>query len=283
VTVRAVALDLDGTLFGARDVVSDRNRAAVQAVRARGWHVVLATARWYQLAERTAMHLGLDDPVIACSGAEVRRLRDGADLFDVRLPEGFSAALYGLIDSAEGAAAGGMTMVYQHRDVLLRGAARPASPSVPELRWVPDLSAADRLPRAVVIFSAGLQALAREALFGTWQHDVRFLASVMSSGAEALTLTGSGADKGVALGVACADLGIELSEVVAIGDSETDIEMFRVAGAGVAMGQAPEVVRDEATWVTASNVDDGVAVALERLLDEARPTTRDDVHAPHNR
>ena len=34
-----------------------------------------------------------------------------------------------------------------------------------------------------------------------------------------------------ALGVACADLEIPLSEVVAMGDSETDIEMFNVAGA----------------------------------------------------
>ena len=38
---------------------------------------MLATARWYQLAARTAHELGLVDPVVACSGAEVRRLTDG--------------------------------------------------------------------------------------------------------------------------------------------------------------------------------------------------------------
>ena len=68
-------------------------RAVGAAVDA-GWSVVLATARWYQLAERTARSLGLVDPVIACSGAEVRRLRDGVDLLDVRLPAAFTAELY---------------------------------------------------------------------------------------------------------------------------------------------------------------------------------------------
>lgn len=128
-------------------MVSARNRAAVQAVLKRGWHVVLATARWYQLAERTARDLLLTDPVIACSGAEVRRLRDYTDLLDIRLPAAFSAALYGLIDSVDGAADMGMTMVYERHDVLLRGAPRPPVPGLPELRWVPDLSGADPTPR----------------------------------------------------------------------------------------------------------------------------------------
>ena len=89
---RALALDLDGTLLGPDDTISARNRAAVEAAAAADWHVILATARWYQLAERTAHDLGLVDPVIACSGAEVRRLRDGADPFDDRLPANFTAA-----------------------------------------------------------------------------------------------------------------------------------------------------------------------------------------------
>jgi hydroxymethylpyrimidine pyrophosphatase-like HAD family hydrolase len=51
-----------------------------------------------------------------------------------------------------------------------------------------------------------------------------------------------------------------------MGDSETDVEMFRVAGASVAMGQASDVVREAATWVTASHGDDGVGLAIEGLL-----------------
>ena len=82
---RGLALDLDGTLLGPDDTISERDQRAVAAAVDAGWSVVLATARWYQLAERTARSLGLVDPVIACSGAEVRRLRDGVDLLDCLL------------------------------------------------------------------------------------------------------------------------------------------------------------------------------------------------------
>jgi hypothetical protein len=42
--------------------------------------------------------------------------------------------------------------------------------------------------------------------------------------------------------------------------------MFRVAGASFAMGQAPPSVRAEATAVTGTNAEDGVATAVEELL-----------------
>ena len=102
--IRGLAIDLDGTLLGADERVSARNRAAIAAARTAGWHVIVATARWYQLAEQAAreIHEGggdVDGPVIACSGAQVRRLRDGVDLFDLRLPAPFVDALYAICDA----------------------------------------------------------------------------------------------------------------------------------------------------------------------------------------
>jgi Cof subfamily protein (haloacid dehalogenase superfamily) len=258
---RALALDLDGTLLGPDDRVSERNRGAVRAAADAGWHVVLATARWYQLAERTAQELGLADPVIACSGAEVRRLRDGADLFDVRLPAAFAAALYAMCEDDDG-----LAFVYQDRDVLTRSELSPSLREMPEVRRVATWSEADSTPRCVLTFSATLNARVLDELRPSWESEVRFLTSMTGQGASVLTLTGEAAHKGVALEVACADLGIPVADVVAIGDSETDIEMFRLAGASVAMGQSSDAVKSAATWVTASNAHDGVADAIERLL-----------------
>ena len=81
-----------------------------------------------------------------------------------------------------------------------------------------------------------------------------------------LTLTATGADKGVALRVACDELGIDPHEVVAFGDAENDIEMFAIAGRSYAMGQASDKVKSAATEVTASNLEDGVALAIEELF-----------------
>jgi Cof subfamily protein (haloacid dehalogenase superfamily) len=264
-----LALDLDGTLLHPDDTVSPRNRAAVEAAAATGWHIVLATARWYQLAERTANQLGLVDPVIACSGAEVRRLHDGADLFDVRLPAGFTAALYRLCDDENG-----MAFVYQDRDVLLRSELAPALDAMPEVRRVGSLAAdADPTPRCALLFGDELNAKVLASLVPEWGSEVKFLTSMTGTGHSILTLTSAQADKGLALRIACQELGISVSEVVAIGDSETDIEMFKVAGAGVAMGQASDVVKHAADWVTASCTDDGAGRAIEEILAGARDPT----------
>ena len=250
---RALALDLDGTLLGPDDDVSPRNRAAVRAAVAAGWHVILATARWYQLAERTARELGLTDPVIACAGAEVRRLSDGTDLLDVRLPGRFIEELYPMCDAADGT-----VMAYQDHDVVLR---RPVAPSrtAPELRHVTSLvGTAEPAPRSVLVFGAELGGRVITDFRNRWRADVRFLNSLTGRGHGVLTLTGSQADKGLALAVACNDVGIDVSNVVAMGDSETDIEMFKVAGDSVAMGQAGASVRAAASWTTTAHDDDGV-------------------------
>ena len=224
---------------------------------------ILATARWYQMAERTAHDLGLVDPVIACSGAEVRRLRDGADLFDVRLPAAFTAALYALCDRENG-----LAFIYEDRDVVLRTEPAPALRALPEVRRVETLvGGADPTPRCVLLFGDDLNALVLQTFPADWQDEVRFLTSMTGQGHSVLTLTSTQADKGLALRVACSDVGISTSDVVAMGDSETDIEMFKVAGASVAMGQASSAVKRAATWVTTRHDDDGVGSAIEGLLD----------------
>ncbi|MFV0309257.1 MAG: HAD hydrolase family protein [Desertimonas sp.] len=267
---RGLALDLDGTLLRPDDSISDRDRAAVAAAIDAGWSVVLATARWYQLAERTAHQLGLADPVIACSGAEVRRLRDGVDLLDVRLPAAFTAELYALCDAHDG-----IVMVYEERDVAVRSAT--STPRLPEMRTIETLHGADPTPRGILVFGDEQGSFVLDRLRARWAGDVRFLVSMTGRGAGVLTITGKGADKGRALGIACADVGIDPADVVAFGDSETDVEMFRVAGASVAMGQAAPVVRSAATWVTTPNTADGVGRAIEQLLVSG---TLDDGSAP---
>jgi hydroxymethylpyrimidine pyrophosphatase-like HAD family hydrolase len=262
--IRAVALDLDGTLVGPDDSISERNRRAVHAAAEAGWHVILATARWYQLAGRTADYLGLTGPAIACSGAEVRRLSDGTDLMDVRLPLEFAEALYELCDSNRC-----LAWFAMDQDVLMRMEGLPPAgiPLPPELRPVERLTgAATGTPRVALIQGTKVNELIVSSLRDRWEDEVRFLTSLSPHGKSILTLTGAGADKGVALSVACAEVGITTAEVVAIGDGENDVEMFRVAGMSFAMGQASDEVKAAATRVTASNAEDGVAVAIEEVL-----------------
>ena len=59
-------------------------------------------------------------------------------------------------------------------------------------------------------------------------------------------------------------MGISTDAVATIGDMENDLEMFRMAGFAVAMGNAADAVKRAAQAVTLSNDEDGVAAAIER-------------------
>jgi len=116
-------------------------------------------------------------------------------------------------------------------DVVLMRAAGSPELQLPEVRHVPKLAeAADAPPRMALVQGTAVCRAVVDALEPSWNDRVQFLTSITSYGKTLLTLTAKGADKGVALTVACRDHGIDPSEVVAIGDSDNDIAMFRVAG-----------------------------------------------------
>jgi Cof subfamily protein (haloacid dehalogenase superfamily) len=74
------------------------------------------------------------------------------------------------------------------------------------------------------------------------------------------------ANKGDGIVALAAAIGVPLSETAAIGDMPNDIPMLKRAGMAIAMGQAPAAVKAAADWVSASNEEDGVATAIERIL-----------------
>jgi hypothetical protein len=125
---------------------------------------------------------------------------------------------------------------------------------------------ADAAPRIALIQGSEANAEVLRGLKERWKDQVRFVESFSSRRKSMLTLTAGQANKGAALSVACADMGISSADVISFGDAEADIEMFKVSGASVAMGQASEFVKGFATAVTLSNDDDGVALAIEGLL-----------------
>jgi HAD superfamily hydrolase (TIGR01484 family) len=79
-----------------------------------------------------------------------------------------------------------------------------------------------------------------------------------------LDLAPMGVSKASGLEYVARELGVDASDVLAIGDGRNDVEMLRWAGRGVAMGQAVEEVREAADAVTASVYDEGAAVELDR-------------------
>jgi len=267
---KALAVDLDGTLLHSNEQVTPRSIKVLKAAKAAGLKVIVATARWYQMAERVAREIDSAEPIIACAGAQVRRPADRHDLLDLRIPEEFANRLYPILDSRRCIA----SVALDEAVLVKMDGDHDTSKFPPELVFVSQLlGAAHSLPRIVLIQGSETTAHVVERLGEQWKERVRFVESFSSRRKSILTLTAAGADKGAALSVACADIGISSLEVVAFGDAEADLEMFRVAGASVAMGQASQHLKSVATAVTLSNDQDGVAVAVEKLLETGRLAT----------
>jgi hydroxymethylpyrimidine pyrophosphatase-like HAD family hydrolase len=93
-------------------------------------------------------------------------------------------------------------------------------------------------------------------------------AVVTWAGTRIVEISAAGVTKAWALERLCARLGVHREEVVAVGDMENDLAMLAWAGHAVAVANAQQNVLDAADEVTASNLDDGVAQVLERLVAE---------------
>jgi len=273
VTVRLVAVDLDGTIVRRDRTVSPRVRAALHACAVRGIPVVVATARRWVRTAALVEDLGLQGHCIVAGGGAVRVLPGGRVELGVALPRG-------VVDAAvrNMAACGLQPMVgAMHGEVQLSGDARHDTPSVARYlargatRRVPlaELPAwpATRViamgPSALVHTAArrcaGLgRILVQDAIF---THD--------AGGQRVLELHVMAWDKGNALHALCTLLGIGTGETLAIGDAPSDLPMLEIAGVPVVMGQAEAAMKRRGWTVAPAVLDDGAAWAIETFALQA--------------
>ncbi len=256
---RLIAVDVDGTLIRSDNSLAPRTAKAVSAAGRAGWHVVLATGKPPWALVSLVTRLGLTGPHIVANGCALWRPNEPVEML-ARIPDDgvqtaleFAAAL-GVPRAVSGP--GGVFTQADWNAPAVEAALRDVGEEPPTV--VRDAVAADRVPwKVILILRRGTpHPPAPEPAGGRWvRTHANFFETVPAR-----------ASKGAALELLSARLGVARSEVVAFGDGENDIEMLRWAGIGVAMAHAPADVRAAAARVTASNDEDGVAIALEGLI-----------------
>jgi hydroxymethylpyrimidine pyrophosphatase-like HAD family hydrolase len=81
-----------------------------------------------------------------------------------------------------------------------------------------------------------------------------------------LDVTHPNANKGQVVRLAAEFFGVSPQEIATIGDMPNDITMFQQSGMSIAMGNASPEVQQAATFVTASNQEEGFALAIENCI-----------------
>ena len=258
--VRLIALDLDGTLLTPASTVSDGNAAAAREAVAAGVHIVLATARWYQLAKTTTDLLGITSPVICHNGAMIRSPIDDSSLLQLTVPAAAAAEIAGIADAA---GYEGMVTVDDVTYLITR------RPNVDPAKLPRGMVRTERLSDHVsgdvdAFLFFGREAVdgVQEALGGRYAGALNLASGYSATFPPHLNIVHAGADKGRALAMVCEHVGVPLAEAMAIGDAAPDLEMMRVAGISMAMGNAPAEVKAQVDVVGPGNEDDGVAWAI---------------------
>ena len=261
--IKLIALDLDGTLLNSALKVSERNAEAVKLALDAGVKVVLATSRWYHLAKRDADHLGIDTPLICNNGAVVKRPQDSGELLHLRLDQELARDVTALADER-----GWETFTTIEDATYMR--MRPGI--IPE-RLPAGLRISERQaeevargqPTAVLVFGEEAVNEISQRFLPAFDGRAKFSLNRPPLYPHYVILTHPDADKASALEMVCRELDIPLNDVLAMGDSESDLEMLRLAGLGIAVNNSPDEVKRAALHVAPAN-DDGVAWAIEHFV-----------------
>ena len=263
--IRLVALDLDDTLLNDDLIITPRTKKAIQAARETGVTVTIATGRVFESALPYARELDIDVPLITFQGAMVvapdgqvisHRPMDrevSLEILDFLLSFGYHVTLY-IKDKLYIEETSPETDRYRAR-------IRINFNVVPSLKEM--LAARTEGVTKFVLMAEEEQI--KEALV-VFRERFGDRAQAVLSKPTFLEISRPDTGKGVALAEMAEAMGIDRGQVMAVGDSPNDLDMITYAGWGVCMANGVDSVKEKARWITASNNDEGVAVAFEELV-----------------
>jgi Cof subfamily protein (haloacid dehalogenase superfamily) len=270
--VRLIALDLDGTALDSEGRVRAALPRAIAAAERAGIRVIGCTGRRHRTAAPILLELGIRGPAVVQNGALVKDIESGRTLMRRTL----DPALYAPAVEIHRRVSSPLVYVdeapvdfyfeppqraHPHQAEYLRdhggsGEERASLDTPPPGEIVLISTMADRsslVTLEVAMRSAlGSRALVHRLSNKNYHGDILEVVSPL-------------AGKWAGVLDVCEREGIDPADVMAIGDDQNDAELIERAGLGVAMGNAADAVKAVAQHVTASNEEDGAAIAIERL------------------
>jgi len=258
-----IALDVDGTVMREDGVISDDVHKQITRMADLGHEVMIATGRSVAMTLPVIDRLGITPKYIVCSNGAITLKRDP------NAPAGYRRDLVETFDPTEvlqTVRANLTTANYavEDEDGLSRytgsfpdGALGAGSEKVEF-----DELLGQRATRVVVISPEHAIEDFLDVVADMGLHKVSYNVGWTAW----LDIAPDGVNKSTALERVRELLGIPRENVIAVGDGRNDIDMLEWAsqsGRGVAMGQAPDEVREAANEMTATDINDGVARLFE--------------------
>jgi Cof subfamily protein (haloacid dehalogenase superfamily) len=261
--IKLVLADVDGTLVTQEKALTERAVAAVRALRARDIRFAVTSGRPPRGMAMLVEPLELDGAIAGFNGG-VFTHPDLSVIEAKFLPEDAARETLQLILDM-----GLDAWVYTADEWLLRDLDAPHREREEHTvrfapRVVEDLGAYVAHAAKITGVSDDLDLVARAEAEA--QKRVGDRATAARSQPYYLDVTHHDANKGFVVDYLCKLYGLERTEIATLGDQPNDVPMFKGVGLSVAMGQASDAVKRQATVTTASNEDEGFAKAVEQHI-----------------
>ncbi|MFC3041527.1 Cof-type HAD-IIB family hydrolase [Virgibacillus xinjiangensis] len=238
--IKLIALDMDGTLLTHEHEVTESVKSAIKQALEKDIHVVLSTGRGFITCYPYAESLKLESYLITANGGQIWTVEK--ELLKQHLLE--TEKIEKMWEIGESLQLD-MWMISTER--VFR-AERPEN--FYDYEWLKfGCNSFDE---------ATLDKMVKELSF---MDGLEMTNSLPTN----IEVNPQGVSKAKALQFVCSEIGIEMENVLAVGDSLNDMKMIQEAGVGVAMGNAQEAIKKAADFITDTNELDGVAKAIEKF------------------
>lgn len=271
-SIKLIALDLDGTTLNSAKHISERTRKALEAAAEKGVHIVVATGRPFAALPKDVFDIHAIRYMLTSNGAAITDLEKNEIFYENCLDTGtVEAAVEMLKDTdyiLEGFIGGKAYIEKEYYDHV-----KKTGRSFRDVNYILDtrnpiedlcgflLEHREHVENINVNFEdVSCKPALREMLL-TLPN-----ATITTSFKNNMEIGGPTTSKAEALRQLGKLLGVHKDEMLAAGDSPNDMAMLKEAGIAVVMGNGEEEVKAVADYITSDNDHDGVGEAVEKFV-----------------
>ncbi len=263
-----IVLDLDGTLTNSKKEITPATRQALIDIQKAGKKVVLASGRPEKGVIKVAKELEMDkygSYILSFNGARIRQTDNHEIVYSQLVPREYWREAYEMVLEAPGVD----IIAYDDNNSYSGIVVNEYTILADKINDVPIIEV-ENFPEAIDFPVNCFHVAGDPELLGplTDRMSERFEGrlSCFRSDPYYLNIMPLGIDKATSLLALLDHLGLTRENMIACGDGYNDISMIEVAGLGVAMANAMDVVKEAADYITLSNDEDGVLHVINQFM-----------------
>lgn len=259
---KLIAIDIDGTLLNSERMLPLETKHDIVSAYNKGVRICICTGRSYPAAKPYIDELNLDIPLILYNGCRIRMSFKDEILYDETISYKASKEVFDLVEEHKGTCCfwkddklyfnknDKYTVYYENltsiKPTIVNEVSEELLTNITKFIWFGEPEELVHVQKEILSKVSGIN------FFKSQIHILEIVPKSVS--------------KGITLKVLAQTLGINQSEVIAIGDDENDISMIEYAGLGVAMGNAKDLVKNIANYITSTNDENGVGEVIRKFI-----------------